>query len=526
MNALEFIEGLAVSNEIGHYGARQAYDAFAEQVGLENAGTYGYFRTKFNNRCKELGVEAVRATTPKPAVTYNPVTSDEPVFEYPTEELPTRKTDNYMEGDEVPLPPDLIPTGTIFDRFICDRITPKTDIEEFLARTGEPMPLEDIEIGGFTRKCADIVAGDPGAGKTTSRALLAVKAKRFARKEQHKELIVHFISGEMRKTEWGKELAKAPLLRELEVTYMLDYVGFPNYMDIFWDAFSYGDIVIVDSLPAILSHFRMSWDQAIHGKMPTETQMIFDFIRKTLKSVEKYDNNIQLINQANKDGSYKGGTELPHMLSSMSYVKRDGEQRYMIFEKNRNNGSCGRKLFFTRDKDGDIEFNEEAYITTYESVEEKGKDLTELMSTLTSANLKERLAEIGEDGSATEMSFAEMQAANGELVIETIPEHLAADIPPAYQRTAEDGQTDLEDNIAVVEFEERERRIREIEQGEGFGKHNGYVGITRIHGHSEGVTDAEYELTLARAIVNGEAEGDIELARQTLIDNGLPVETV
>ena len=174
----------------------------------------------------------------------------------------------------------------------------------------------------------------------------------------------------MRKSEWDKEViaCTSGLLKELEVEFMLNYVGFPNYEEIFWQAVADYDIVIVDSLPAIISHFKMSWDVSIMGKMPTETQMIFQFIRKILESVETNDNNVQVINQANKDGNYKGGTELPHMLSSMSFVRisPDGS-RYMIYDKNRNSGgTCKRKLFFNKKEDGDIEFNEEAYNATYE----------------------------------------------------------------------------------------------------------------------------------------------------------------
>ena len=354
-------------------------------------------------------------------------------------------------GDELPTVPDLIPTGTIFDEIISDRITTQEAKDEYFAKFGEDMPEEMLEIGGFTRKCVDVVAGDPGAGKTTSRTILAVKAKLFAAREQNKKLIVHFISGEMRATEWAKEIASSELLKEIEVTYMLDYVGQPNYEEIFWDAFAYGDIVICDSLPAILSHFKMSWDTSLHGKMLTENQMIFDFIRKSLKSVEENNNNVQLINQANKDGNYKGGTELPHMMSSMSFVKLDGLQRYMIFIKNRNNGKVKRKLFFSRKSCGDIEFNEEVYRATYEKVNDKKETLDEFISSL-DASTKRRLNELGE-GSATEKSAYEM-GTGGET-----PEELAElNSIPAHLRMDEDDDWDED-----ADFQERDLAIRDLE---------------------------------------------------------------
>ena len=77
------------------------------------------------------------------------------------------------------------------------------------------MPEDMIEIGGFTRQCVDIVAGDPGSGKTYSRNILAVKAKLFAAREQDKKLTVHFISGEMRASEWAKEINSCELLKKI-----------------------------------------------------------------------------------------------------------------------------------------------------------------------------------------------------------------------------------------------------------------------------------------------------------------------
>ena len=233
----------------------------------------------------------------------------------------------------------------------------------------------------------------------------------------------------MRASEWAKEINSCELLKEVEVTYMLDYVGYPNYEDIFWDAFAYGDIVICDSLPAIISHMKMSLPA--NRKAKPETQMIFDFIRKSLKSVEENNNNVQLINQANKDGNYKGGTELPHMMSSMSFVKLDGTNRYMIFSKNRNNGKVKRKVFFSRKECGDIEFNVEAYEATYKKVNDKKETLDAFINGLDQTK-QNKLNSLGE-GSATEMSAYEMGTGGetpeelAELQAKSIPAHLRED---------------------------------------------------------------------------------------------------
>jgi hypothetical protein len=305
------------------------------------------------------------------------------------------------------------------------------------------------------------------------------------------------------------------MLKHVQVTYMLDYVGQSNYDEIFWDAFSYGDYVVCDSLPAIIAHMKMSWPVS-KGKMPTETQFIFDFIRKSLKSVEVNDNNVQLINQATKSGDYKGGTELPHMMSSMSFVKISSadQNRYMIFLKNRNNGMVKRQLFFHKIANGDLEFNVEAYEATYKKVNDKKKTMDEFMSTL-GQDEQDKLNSMGES-SATEASPAEMGTGEEtrqeleELEDAFIPKHLREDAPAAI-RTDEVGQTDLEDNIATEEFEARDRALRAIE-AEG-GDQNTYVYISSNSGQGESP-----EVVLARQIVAGEAEGDLETAQRTLSD--------
>lgn len=449
MNALEFLETLVQQDIINRYNSNTAYEAFKE-LESENAGSYPYFRTKFNNKCKELGIRPAQPTIlpisniPIIAQNFIPESLIEEAIEYAT-----RETHNYKTGDKLPEVPGLIPTGTLFDEIISDRVTSAKDKQKYFDRTGEEFPEDMIEIGGFTRQCVDIIAGDPGAGKTYSRNMLAAKAKVFALREQNKKLIVHFISGEMRASEWAKELNSCELLKEVEVTYMLDYVGQPNYEDIFWDAFAYGDVVICDSLPAIISHFKMS--VPVGRKVLPETQMIFDFIRKSLKSVEDNDNNVQLINQANKDGNYKGGTELPHMMSSMSFVKLDGQQRYMIFEKNRNNGKVRRKVFFSRIENGDIVFNTEVYRATYEQVTDKKQSLNEFIDQLKNSEVS--LQEM-HDGDETTLSPAEM-GTGGET-----EEELAELNQAEYIDNGEDDeenmafvQVDLLDSIAEIEAE-------------------------------------------------------------------------
>ena len=307
----------------------------------------------------------------------------EPVIVKPTptigSNIAVRVTKNYKNGDEVPDMPGLIPTGTKFDELISDRITSQEELDDYKEKYGEDMPEDMVEIGGFTRKCADIRAAKAGAGKTWTTCMLAAKAKIFARKEFGKDLRVGLISAEMRESEWAKELKGSPILEELEVDYMLDYVGCDNYQEIFWEAFGDYDIVVVDSFPAVISHFKM-----VPAEKRTEKALVFDFIRTSLLSVANNDNNAQIINQATKDGNYKGGTELPHMMSSLSFIQVEEQERYMEFNKNRNNGAIGKKLYTIKTKDGDLDFKSELYDATYNKKEDKKQSISDLISKLKS----------------------------------------------------------------------------------------------------------------------------------------------
>lgn len=389
-----------------------------------------------------------------------------PVVE--TNDLPTRVVKTYCNGEELPEVPGLIPTGTMFDKLISDRFTTEKQLDEYMTKFGEEMPDEEFEAGGFTRKCVDIVAGDPGAGKTTNLATLAAKAKIFARRELGKEIKVSFISAEMRESEWAKELRDSELLRELEVTYMLDYVGYENYEDIFWEAFADGDVVICDSFPAIVDHIRMN-----PKEKRTEKAITADFIRKSLKSVTKNNNNVQLINQATKDGNYKGGTILPHMLSSLSFVRLDGEKRFWEYRKNRNNGKVGRRGYFGRSESRDIVFDEELYMSTYEQVADKEQSIEDLLNSLdTNPRAKEAFERLGESDntlseeaptteevSVQEKNETAVSIAMGDVSYVVEDDEVESDVKesveeiPFMGRALSNGQTDLEDLIqnAVAE---------------------------------------------------------------------------
>lgn len=411
MIAIEFIKEYLKDNPL--HSADLAYEIYTTTYPSVDI-SYPYFRTKYNNEKKSLIVV--------------PTENDEPTLEIKFVEpkikkRTTRKVHSYSDvTKELPEPPGLMPTGTKFDEFISDRVTTDEELQAYFDSFGKYMDEQNIEIGGFTRKCVDVTAGMPGSGKTTSRCKLAALAKIFARREQGKEIRVGFLSGEMRESEWHKELRKSPLLREVEVEYLTDIAGDEHYEELLWEAISSYDIVITDSFPIIISHIMMN-----PKEKRNEKTIVRDLIKGFIDTVEKANNNCQLINQCNKDGNYKGGTDLPHMMSSQSFVVVDGQKRYMEFEKNRNNGNVRRKLYFSNDAYGNIVFDADQYDMMYKQKEDAATSLKDLIDELSSrtSNTEELTAieeEINNDVPDNQRSLLEEIAEFEELEQEQIEE--------------------------------------------------------------------------------------------------------
>ena len=152
----------------------------------------------------------------------------------------------------------------------------------------------------------------------------------------------------------------------------------------------------------------------------TDKAITFDLIREINLSVDKYDYNMQLINQATKDGNYKGGTELPHMMSSQSFVRVDGQKRYMEFEKNRNNGqTISRKLYFTKNTTtGLLEFDSDIYTATYETKEDTKQTIAEFFKTV-----QARVETKGEEEESSILASTESEVSTDQLdLVDSIEE--------------------------------------------------------------------------------------------------------
>jgi len=378
-------------------------DVYNLFVKAQGECTYPYFRTLYNNM-RKVAERSHNNESNSVVHSGESVGTELPsTSETTTQDIETIVV-NYDDDSRIDLMNETIPTGTVLDRLICEAIeleeetTYKYSCQNCAAdpvfiKEGESVIESCEECGGiefditelekefktipsgFVRQCCDIVAGLPGSGKSISRVFAAALAVEHARK-QNKKIKALFISGEMSEFEWKRELLKLPLLRLVKVAFMEDYVGLPNYEKRLEELISQYDLVVADSFPIFVSHVRM-----YRNEKRSEKEVILDLINLFRNSAKKYNTNIQLINQANKDGNYKGGTDMPHLLTSMSFVMVEEGRRYIVFRKNRNNGSTiNRKLYFTKEN-GRIVFDEETYSLMYE-IEHKDKELEDLIADL------------------------------------------------------------------------------------------------------------------------------------------------
>jgi len=376
MNVLEFLDTLEKEKIIA-CTAQQCYLDFTSK-GYKSS--YGYFRTQFNkhkdsfNSTTELKETAVIEEVILPIA--------EPLISLEVE------YSSYQDADLEDLQTCYIPTGTIFDEIIATAI-------------------ENFSKGGFVRQCVDMCYGKGGSGKTWSRNMLAAKAI-----ELDPTVKACFISAEMRSSEYEREIIASPLLRNVDVLYLLRYfkpgiVTGEQYMELIRKTIEDYDIVIIDSGTIIQKQLARLFNNKY-----TSTELEFIFVTSLIDWVEKYNANVQCLSQAVKSNNYAGSTLIPHMVSSLSSVSAEGQQRVMMFEKNRNNGgTINRKLYFSKTAEGDIEFNEEAYEATYKQTEDKQTSMEELMNALHSNQR-------GDDTEMETTMFDEGQLAQADLEVE------------------------------------------------------------------------------------------------------------
>lgn len=322
------------------------------QTAYPGIAKFEYFRTKYNNKKRELGMSLATKIVPVlQEIHEHKIKREKPVF----------TAVNYTGQDVSGLIPETMPTGTAFDRVISDN--------------------------GFCRKCIDAVAAKAGSGKTWSRTSLVAKAVML-----NPLLKGALLSAEMLEHEIAREVKGTPDLNNIDYIYLVNYfkeqVTAQEYWDILEECFKRYDMLVIDSFSVVHDQLLELYDGRIKSK-----KLIFDITSKFTKWAAKYNCNVQLILQCKRDGTYLGSSALVHAISSLSYVHVYGQKRFNMFEKNRNNGSSvNRELFFSKDKEGCITIDEESYKASYERVEDTKVDIKTFLE-----NLKQKHEQTSED---------------------------------------------------------------------------------------------------------------------------------
>jgi predicted ATP-dependent serine protease len=371
--------------------AQEAFNLY--DTAYPSVAKFPYFRTHFNNKKRELGIStAVKIVPVLQEIHENKIKREKPVF----------TAINYTGQDVSGLIPETIPTGTKFDQVISDN--------------------------GFCRKCVDAVAAKAGSGKTWSRMSLMAKAVIL-----NPNIKAALLSAEMLSHEIAREVKSSPELNNIDFVYLVDYfkqqITPQDYWDILEECFKRYDILTIDSFSVVHDQLLELYDGKIKSK-----KLIFDITSKLTKWAAQYNCNVQLILQCKRDGTYLGSSALVHAISSLAYVYVYGQKRFNLYEKNRNNGSSvNRELFFSKDKEGGIVIDEEAYKASYERVEDTKVDIKTFLQ-----NLKEKHEQGTEE--------------NKELVEAEKPKIDPKDLVLSREQVI-DNQMDIEDLIAMEELQ-------------------------------------------------------------------------
>jgi predicted ATP-dependent serine protease len=215
-------------------------------------------------------------------------------------------------------------------------------------RTNTPFDILASKRVGLARSTVYMLTGESGAGKTAIATNIAEYIK-----DADPTATAGFISGEMDKIDWFEECSDNPLLKRLNVTYLLDFVEAKNFLEILITAMMKYDYVILDSIESVLDIIK---DVTGYSSKKAE-RLLIDMMRKA--TLEKCS-TIMAIQQYTKGGSYVGSTKLKHMTTGLIFVRFDKSGgRYLEFDKNRRcGGMIKKRLYYSKNKEtGRIEFD-------------------------------------------------------------------------------------------------------------------------------------------------------------------------
>lgn len=208
---------------------------------------------------------------------------------------------------------------------------------------------------GIPRACNFILIGDPGVGKTTVALDIVCNTKTDGARAL-------FISAEMNEIDMYEYMERFPKFGEIDILFLGDYVD-ENPKLVIEQVLEKGyDIVLGDSFAEIITEIQ---ETCFMSEKSAEKWLI-DLMCKHNKAdndSKKYTTFI-MIQQMTKGGKFVGSNKLKHNTTGMLEIRFDGNSdnapRYIEFSKNRR-GTVNKKLYFTLDKQNDVNYLEDKW---------------------------------------------------------------------------------------------------------------------------------------------------------------------
>lgn len=216
-----------------------------------------------------------------------------------------------------------------------------TILDELFSKAGGVMPATNV-----------LCIGDPGIGKSTA---LLYFITSVMLENPNKRIL--YISAEMNSFDLKEYNERIPLLEEIDILYMQDYIEQESHRH-FESVLNEGwDLVLIDSLAECVSILANDMEKP----EKRVASWVVDVCKKHNAGNNKLGKNtcFLIIQQVTKTGEASGSNKLIHNTSAMLEIRRDKFGSYAMMRKNRR-GSTMDKLYFTLGSFG-LNFDVEKY---------------------------------------------------------------------------------------------------------------------------------------------------------------------
>jgi predicted ATP-dependent serine protease len=262
--------------------------------------------------------------------------------------------------------------------------------------------------GGLSRGTVTMIFGDPGIGKSTFTMDMLSNMNEAGYN-------VLFVSAEMRKNDVAYMTRRFPEFADIPVWYVDTRTG-SNPVEDFEEELQKGyDYVVVDSWAAFLEFAYSMNTSTKKSTILNLINLMYDMTEGVEVDGDVYYTSFGLIQQVNKSGEFTGSNMLKHLITASLMLRWDGEERYMMFDKNRR-GNGNERLYF-QITNSSIEFDEHKKKTHDEAREfaEKERKRNEKKNNFDSIeDLLNGTSENGESTQASENASNESSSTGGE----------------------------------------------------------------------------------------------------------------